>query len=164
MQCEIDCEDNPPKDYYSGLSDWNAMHRNIASCMRPIAFPLRTHPSLLFPEQPQKRLCHTSDTTSILSVRLHPTITTREGREPSARPRWHESLAHVSASLQYDSAGCWPYQPWIFPRADRLVSYSSASWWIIDGRFYRLVPSISIYGRWRFCFAWLSAWLSPAKL
>ena len=44
------------------------MHRNIASSMRPIAFPLRTHPSLLFPEQPQKRLCHTSDTTSILSV------------------------------------------------------------------------------------------------
>ena len=44
------------------------MHRNIASSMRPIAFPLRTHPSLLFPEQPQKRLCHTSDAASILSV------------------------------------------------------------------------------------------------
>ena len=48
------------------------MHRNIASSMRPIAFPLRTHPSLLFPEQPQKRLCHTSDTTSILSVDFIP--------------------------------------------------------------------------------------------
>lgn len=36
----------------------------------------------------------------------HPIITTREGRGPSVHPRRHENLAHVSASLQYDSAGC----------------------------------------------------------
>ena len=104
------------------------------------------------PNSHKKRLCHTSDTTSILSVQFHPTITTREGRGPGVRPRWHESRAHVSASQQYDSADCWPYQPWIFPRADRLVSYSSASWWSIDGRFYKLacdgflpiVPDISV--------------------
>ena len=88
MQCEIDSEDNPPQKITTQviLIEMQCT-ATLQAAYGPLFLALRTHPTLLFPEQPQKRLYHTSDTTSILSVRFHPTITTREGRGPGVRPR-----------------------------------------------------------------------------